>query len=164
MTKTPQEALAERMPGDETFMSAAELRAYVDKVAMARASKDFGSVNSAEAARREMIAKLSKPVVITPPMRQGLLSKLRVAAENGETELMVLRFPVELCTDRGRAINNTESDWPQTLTGVPAQLFELWQQTLRPAGYGLSAAIVDWPDGMPGEVGFFLHWGKLGQS
>jgi hypothetical protein len=66
-----------------------------DKVAMAKTAKDFGSMNSAEAARRAMIAKLSKPVVITPPMRQGLLTKLRVA---------------------------------------------------------------DWPDGMPGEVGFFRHW------
>jgi hypothetical protein len=164
MAKSAQEALAERMPGDETFLSAADLRAYMDKVLMAKASKDVGSMDSAAAARREMIAKLSKPITITPEMRQGLLTKLRMAAESGETELMVMRFPVELCSDHARAINNTEPDWPTTLTGVPAQLFALWQKNLEPAGYGISALIVDWPDGMPGEVGLFLTWNRQART
>jgi hypothetical protein len=119
MATSAQDVLAERMPGDDTFLSAAELRAYMDKVALAKASNDVGAMGSAEAARRAMIAKLSKPIEITPPMRQGLLTNLRVAAENGETELMLLRY-------------NNEPDWPQALSGVPAQL---------------NAAIVAWPDG-----------------
>jgi hypothetical protein len=71
-----------------------------------------------------------------------------------------MRFPHELCADKGRAINNAEPGWPETLTGRPRQAFELWRDHLRPAGYRLSAVIVDWPGGLPGDVGFFLSWGS----
>jgi hypothetical protein len=136
MAKSAQDDLVERMPGDDTFLSAAERRAYLDKVALAKAPNDGGAMGSAEAARRAVIAKLSKPIEITPQMRQGLLTKLRIAADNGETELMLSRFPVESCRDRGRAINHNEPDWPQTLTGVPALHFWFWQKSLQPTGYG----------------------------
>lgn len=94
-------------------------------------------------------------------MRVSFRTQVRQAAEEGKTEMMVLQFPVELCTDTGRAINNSEPDWPETLTGVPRQLFELWQQNMKPAGYRLTAMIVEWPNGMPGDVGLFLSWGEI---
>ena len=71
---------------------------------------------------------------------------------------MVMRFPVELCTDKGRAINNTDPDWPDSLTGRPRQAYELWRDQLRDGGYKLKAMIIEWPAGMPGDVGFFLSW------
>jgi hypothetical protein len=89
---------------------------------------------------------------------QPFKSKVRAAADRGDTELMVIRFPVALCTDRGRAINNSEPDWPDTLTGRPRQAFEIWRDHLRPAGFRLSAMIIEWPGGLPGDVGFFLKW------
>ncbi len=73
---------------------------------------------------------------------------------------MVMRFPSALCTDKGRAINNYEHGWPDTLIGRPRQAYELWHDRLQPAGYRLKAMIVDWPGGMPGDVGFFLEWGE----
>jgi hypothetical protein len=90
---------------------------------------------------------------------QPLQFKLRAAAERGQTELMVMRFPNTLCTDKGRAINNADESWPETLTGRPRQAYELWRDQFRPAGFRLSAMIIDWPGGLPGDVGFFLKWG-----
>ena len=72
---------------------------------------------------------------------------------------MVLRFPCALCTDKGRGINNADKDWPETLTGRPRQAYKFWRDHLRPAGYRLKAMIIEWPGGLPGDVGFFLQWG-----
>ena len=69
-----------------------------------------------------------------------------------------MRFPNTLCTDKGRALNNSERTWPDTLVGRPRQAYEFWREHLQPAGYRLKALIVDWPGGLPGDVGFFLGW------
>lgn len=143
------------------FMSAKELRAYADKIDTARASKASGNMKVAEDARKKLLDKLSRPLTITEEMRVSFRIQVRQAAEDGKTELMVLQFPVELCTDTGRAINNNEPDWPETLTGVPRQLFELWRERMKPEGYRLTAMIVEWPHGMPGDVGLFLSWREV---
>jgi hypothetical protein len=80
------------------------------------------------------------------------------AAANGLTEVLVYRFPNALCTDRGRAINQQEPGWEKTLTGLPKELYEFWHRQLRPLGYKLKVQIVDFPDGMPGDVGMTLKW------
>jgi hypothetical protein len=80
------------------------------------------------------------------------------AAERGEREVLALRFPSEYCTDGGRAINNFEPDWPETLTGFANRAYEFWQKELEPQGYKLRAQIMDFPGGMPGDVGMFLRW------
>ncbi|WP_112662773.1 hypothetical protein [Microvirga flavescens] len=155
--------LLEEALGDESFMSAIDLRNYMTEMQMARASKAVDSMDRAAKARQDMVKTLTQPVDLTPErlkeIGQNLLNKLRTAAQRGETELMVMRFPVDLCSDHGRAINNSDPDWPQTLTGRPRQAFELWQNQLKAAGYKLKAQIIEWPGGMPGDVGFFLSWG-----
>jgi hypothetical protein len=143
-------------------MSAAELRKYMDKVEMARASVSVGGMERAEKARAELLKALASPVEVTPQklreVTQSLLQKLRAAAERGETELMVMRFPNDLCSDKGRALNNSEPDWPDTLIGRPRQAYEFWRDYMQPSGYRLKAMIVDWPGGLPGDVGLFLVW------
>ncbi|NVO13557.1 MAG: CBS domain-containing protein [Rhodoplanes sp.] len=89
-----------------------------------------------------------------------MIHEAQVAAEKGETEHMLLRFPCELCTDHGRAINVPDPEWPATLRGLAARVFLRWQEELRSKGFGLTARIVDFPDGVPGDVGLFLSWGK----
>ena len=161
-TDATKEAMAAHL-GDETFMTAAELRSYMNATAMAKASKEIDAMSRADEARKELIKSLSTLLDLSPERLQAitsaLLHKLRVAAERGDTELMVMRFPSALCTDGGRAINNSEAAWPETLVGRPRQAYELWRDRLRPGGYRLKAMIVDWPGGMPGDVGFFLEWG-----
>jgi hypothetical protein len=73
-------------------------------------------------------------------------------------EIQVMRFPNSLCTDRGRAINQQEAGWENTLTGLPKELFAFWKKHLQPRGYKLRCEIVDFPNGMPGDVGMTLGW------
>nr|WP_284701240.1 CBS domain-containing protein [Rhodoplanes tepidamans] len=97
---------------------------------------------------------------LTEAMWSRMLHEARIAAEKGEAEHMLLRFPCELCTDHGRAVNVPDPEWPATLRGLPARVFLRWKDELRPKGFGLTARIVDFPGGVPGDVGLFLHWGK----
>ncbi len=150
--------------GDETFMSASDLRNYMTEMQMAKASKSIEGMDRAEKARQDLIKRMSEPLNLTPEalrdILQPLKAKLRAAAERGQTELMVMRFPNAICTDHGRAINNADPAWPETLTGRPRQAYELWRDQLRDAGFKLNAMIIDWPGGLPGDVGFFLRWGE----
>jgi len=165
--KTRPDEKAQQELGDETFMSAADLRNYMTEMQMAKAGKSVEGMDRAEKARQDLIKRMAEPIDLTPERLQEILqplkSKLRAAAERGQTELMVMRFPNALCTDHGRAINNSDPDWPNTLTGRPRQAYELWRDQLRPAGFRLSALIIEWPGGLPGDVGFFLKWGETKQ-
>ena len=147
---------------DESFMSADDLRSYMADLEMARASKLAGAMNRAEEAQRKLVTTLREEITVTPEkiaeIKQSLATKTRAAAGRGETEVLVMRFPSALCTDRGRAINNAEPDWPTTLTGRPRQAYELCKEHLQPAKYKLRAMIIDWPGGLPGDVAFFLSW------
>jgi hypothetical protein len=93
-----------------------------------------------------------------PEVLERVSRAVKGAAERGERELMAVRFPSTYCTDGGRAINNYEADWPNTLTGFAKRAFEFWQKELEPKGYKLRAQILDFPGGMPGDVGMFLRW------
>ncbi|WP_024280604.1 hypothetical protein [Xanthobacter sp. 126] len=158
----PQVAQQNTTLGDESFMSADDLRTYMMEIEKSKLSKEFSAMDRADKAREELIKTLSQPLDLTPEtlheIAQNLLTKIRLAAQRGETEIMVMRFPNVLCSDKGRAINNAEEGWPDTLTGRPRQAYELWRDYLRQGHYKLKAMIVDWPNGMPGDVGFFLSW------
>jgi len=147
--------------GDESFMSAADLHAYMAEMEVAKAMKEVDAMDRAEKARKELIKALSTPASLEEikEVVASVQHKVRSAAQRGATELMVMRFPCALCTDKGRAINNSDKDWPDTLTGRPRQAYEFWRDQLRPGGYRLRAMIVEWPGGLPGDVGFFLQWG-----
>jgi hypothetical protein len=95
---------------------------------------------------------------IHPDVFERLSKVIRGAAERGEREVQVLRFSSEFCTDGGRAINNFEPDWPNTLTGFAKCAYEFWQKELEPQGYKVRVQIMDFPGGMPGDVGMFLRW------
>jgi hypothetical protein len=55
---------------------------------------------------------------------------VKSAAERGEREVLVFRFPREYCTDDGRRINSFEPDWPESLTGFAKRAYEFWQKEL----------------------------------
>jgi len=81
------------------------------------------------------------------------------AVRNGLHEVQVYRFPNILCSDRGRAINQQEAGWEKTLNGIPKEIYQLWQDYLQPRGYKISYQIIDFPGGMPGDIGITLSWG-----
>ena len=93
-----------------------------------------------------------------PEVKSRVSAALRAAAERGETHIRVMTFPSKLCTDSGRAINNADPNWPDTLVGFAARAYEFYQRELQPHGYKLRAEILDFPGGMPGDVGITLSW------
>jgi hypothetical protein len=93
-----------------------------------------------------------------PDVYDRVSRAVKSAAERGEREILVLRFSSEFCTDGGRAINNSEPHWPDTLTGFAKRAHEFWQKELQPVGYKSRAQILDYPGGVPGDVGIFLSW------
>lgn len=105
-------------------------------------------------ARQLLAAKLSEE------SWQHMLRNARAAAQKGEEEQLLLRFPCELCTDHGRAVNAPDPDWPATLRGIAAEVFMRWKKELQPHGFGLAARVIDFPGGFPGDIGMYLEWGK----
>jgi cyclopropane fatty-acyl-phospholipid synthase-like methyltransferase len=83
---------------------------------------------------------------------------VRRAAEQGRSEIHILSFPSQYCSDHGRAINNFEADWPQTLTGFAAKVYGAYVEYLQPQGYTIRAQILNYPDGGLGDVGLYVGW------
>lgn len=114
---------------------------------------------AAEAEKEALMEKLSKPSGVSDEERmQRAAAIIRRAVNNGSTEVFVGRFPNQLCTDHGRAINQQEPGWENTLTGLPKELLEFWRKHLKPRGYKVRFQIIDFPGGMPGDVGVTLSW------
>jgi hypothetical protein len=80
------------------------------------------------------------------------------AVKDGKFEAMVYSFPSDLCTDSGRAINNYDPNWPSTLQGKAKEFFERYEKFAKPQGYRLKAMVVNFPGGVPGDIGLFLNW------
>ena len=83
---------------------------------------------------------------------------VKIAVEKGQMEAMVYSFPSDLCTDGGRAINNSDPNWPETLQGKAKEMYDAFKARIQPQGYKLKAMIINFPGGIPGDVGFFLNW------
>jgi hypothetical protein len=117
-------------------------------------------LTTAEAERRVLIERLSKPSGLTEDEKVKLASSvIQRAVRNGLTEVQVYRFPCSLCTDNGRAINQQEPGWEKTLTGIAQEIFKLWSDYLKPRGYRIGYQVVDFPGGMPGDIGIVIAWG-----
>ena len=141
------------------ILSAKELMAKIAKVEGEKASKAMKAHEAAEAEKQELLDRLTRPSGLSDDevMEKAAIIVNR-AVENGMTSVQVFRFPNHICTDNGRAINQVEDGWEQTLTGVPKEIYEFWKRQLKPRGYHIRYEIIDYPGGMPGDVGIFLSW------
>jgi len=114
---------------------------------------------TAEAEKRELVEQLTKPLGLSEEEKIKRASAvIQRAVRNGMHEVQVYQFPNILCTDRGRAINQMEAGWEKTLTGVPKEIYQLWQDYLQPRGYKIAYQIIDFPGGLPGDIGITLSW------
>jgi CBS domain-containing protein len=91
---------------------------------------------------------------------QAMLQRARAAAENGAKETMLLRFPSDLLSDSGRAVNAPLPDWPKTLRGEAAETYLRFERELKPHGFRMTARVLDFPGGKPGDIGLFLIWSE----
>jgi hypothetical protein len=135
----------------------------MEKIALAEAEeaeKQARMRAEAEAEKKALIDQLSKPSGIS---EEEAIRRAMAIIERGmksrQTEVEVIRFSNQLCTDKGRAINQQELGWEETLMGEPKEMYQFWHKHLRPRGYKLKAQIVDFPGGLPGDIGITLRWG-----
>ena len=95
---------------------------------------------------------------IAPDAVERLNKVVRIAAEQGLKEVQVITFPASFCSDGGRRINNMLPDWPDSLEGFARRAYDYYMKELRPLGYKLHAQVIDFPGGVPGNIGLFLKW------
>ena len=145
---------------DDLIPSAADNMRKIAAVEAEKASAYMRKQAIEEAEKNALLERFQKPSGVSDEERlKRVASIIQRAVGNGLTEVFVGRFPNSICTDRGRAINQQEPGWENTLTGLPKELFQFWQMHLKPRGYRLRFQIVDWPGGMPGDIGITLVWG-----
>ncbi len=138
--------------------SAADFR---DIIEQGRQAKRVEAERERKAAEEETAhqKELFLARTLTPEALDRILSRVRTAAENGETEILLGHFPSAWCTDGGRKINAREEGWPDTLQGFAHEFHEFWERELKAKGFHLSVEIISFPGGMPGDVGVTLSWG-----
>src|SRR5712672_2969667 len=113
-----------------------------------------------ESEKRALIDRLTRPSGKSEEEKVQLASTIiQRAVRNGLTEVQVYRFPNSLCKDKGRAINQQEAGWEKTLTGIAKEIFQLWADYLQPRGYRIRYQIIDFPGGVPGDIGITIAWG-----
>ena len=97
------------------------------------------------------------PQQIHPDVFERRSKMVRGAAERGEREVLVVRFPA--VPHRWRAGDQQfQPEWPESLASFAKRDYEFWQKELEPQGYKLRGQIMDFPGGVPGDVGRFLRW------
>ena len=147
------------MVTDRVLPTAQELLKRLTLAEAQKATEEARRAAAAEAEKENLLEQLSKPIGISDDEHmKRAATVIERAAANGHTEVLVTRFPHNLCTDRGRAINQAEPGWEKTLTGQPKELYNFWEKCLRPLGYRLRVQVLDFPDGMPGDIGASLSW------
>jgi hypothetical protein len=145
---------------DDLLPTAKDCMKKIAAVEAEEASKEMRRRAQAEAEKKALLDRFAKPSGVSDEERlKRAAAIIKRAVGNGRSEVEVGRFPNQLFTDRGRAINQQEPGWENTLTGLPLELFRFWEQYLKPRGYKLRFEIVTFPGGMPGDVGMTLKWG-----
>ena len=144
---------------DALLPSAKEVMQQIALAESEEAEKQARAQAAAEAEKKALIDQLSKAPGTSDEeaIRRGL-EIIHRAIKNRLTEVEIIRFPNELCTDKGRAINQQEPGWENTLTGVPKEIYQFWDKYFRPRGYKLRVQIVDFPSGLPGDIAMTVNW------
>lgn len=141
------------LPSAKEFMKRLALAeaAEADKIAKAEAR--------ANAEKKALIDHLRRPWnVSADEVVKRAVVIIERAVSNGKAEVQIYRFRNALCTDRGRAIIQQEVGWEKTLTDVPKEIYKLWSAHFRDKGYKLRVEIIDFPGGLPGDIGMTLSW------
>jgi hypothetical protein len=144
---------------DHLLPTALDLKKTIALEEAAKAEAEMRRRAEAEAEKKALLDQFTNPSGVSDEeaVRRGA-AIIQRAAKNGLTEVQVHRFPNQLCTDRGRAINQMEPGWETTLTGVPKEIYQIWYKYFRPRGYRLRVQIIEFPGGMPGDIAMTLCW------
>src|SRR5436305_2385367 len=139
---------------DELLPSAKDIQKQAALKEAEKAGENSRRREAAEAEKRALIEKLSKPSGLSEEEKVKLASTvIQRAVRNGLTEVQVYRFPDSLCTDKGRSVQRQDPGWEKTLTGIAREIYQLWFDHLRPRGYRIRYQTSDFPGGLPGDIG-----------
>lgn len=128
------------------------LKMEMDKMDVERKAREAEEARVANFARDFLMNHVSEDEIA---MVRRLVTN---AVKDGKMEAMVYSFPSDLCTDSGRAINSNDPRWPETLQGKAKEFFERYERLAKPQGYKLKAMVINFPGGVPGDIGLFLNW------
>ena len=147
----------------------------------ARQQRDRESAEQLQRRKEEELAAFKhrlETFQLTDAIIHAGIERLRRAFEGGETELMIAAFPSSFCTDGGRAVINAgappinkpteeelaaranEPEWLATLPAGVRQVHDYWKENLKPGGFHFAARIINYPGGVPGDIGLFFTWPK----
>jgi hypothetical protein len=120
---------------DDLLPDASEFRKKLALAEAGEASRQARQRAEADAEKKALIDQFLKPSGVSDEegVRRGV-KIIERAVSNGLTEVQVHRFPNSLCTDHGRAINQGEPGWEETLTGVPRKFINCGTNTFDHAG------------------------------
>ena len=157
-------------------LSIAELHAERDE----RRRRDREAEEQLKRKREEELTEFKKRLddfQLTESHVDAVFDRIRRSFERGDTELMLTSFPSSFCTDQGRAVTNSaappitrqehvgdpdEPDWLATLPRGARQIYNYWKANLKQGGFGFNARVINYPGGMPGDIGLFFSWPKGG--
>lgn len=91
-----------------------DLRKISDDQDMAKAKKALEHMK-VEEAERTGLHEIFMSREIHPDVKKRINDAVQRAAQQGQRQLLVFKFPASYCNDQGRRINNMEPDWPSSL-------------------------------------------------
>src|SRR3954452_3748660 len=138
-------------------LSADAVRAYLNSKKEEEEAKQRAFHASAKA-ELDKLHEAFKEREVQPEAMDRIATLVRKTIDMGDKQALVLRFPSDWLPDQGRAITNHDKNWHEKLDAFPKRAYDYFKRELEPRGFQISAAIVDWPRGMPGDVGLFLQW------
>lgn len=135
------------------------VHAFLARQAEARRAQDAAQAAHARTERETLRAAFEAQELPADGLDRVLaLVRRALEADPHAKEVMVLHFPSEFMADSGRSITSHDPDWARHLTGFAARAYAAFVKDLAPRGFQLGAQVIDYPGGMPGDVGLFLRW------
>jgi hypothetical protein len=139
------------------FLRPAELEEISSEVETTKLDDEEKFRRKQEETKRELREAFMAQEV-HPDVVERVNSAVRIAARQGHNQLEVMTFPCSYCTDGGRRINNQLPDWPTSLEGFAKRAYEFYGRELKPLGFKLTAQVVSYEGGMPGNITMYLKW------
>jgi hypothetical protein len=137
--------------------SSASVRSYIQSKRK-QADDERRAYEAAQREQREKLHKEFSEREVQPEALQRVATLVEKAVDCGEKHVLLFQFPSDWLSDGGRSITSQDPNWPAKLDGFAQRAYAFYERELAPRGFRLRAQIVDWPGGMPGDVGFYLSW------
>src|SRR5690242_20795306 len=97
-----------KKPATVAILSAADVKRRMAERQAQKAAEELRRMQEQEEKQKAVMAEFhAPPDQSNDQLMQRVMQVVEQAAENGQTEIQVYRFPNALCTDRGRRVNKS---------------------------------------------------------